>query len=109
MNTETSSAGAGERMTLIGVQNWGTRFQQYGDLKKAVAGTDPSLFRLLMSHDPSHWEAQVQAEKIDLTLSGHTHGAQFGITIADRPAAGAQWVYRHWAGLWPEHDGMSLT
>jgi uncharacterized protein len=98
---------AGERMTLIGVQNWGTRFQQYGDLKKAVAGTDPSLFRLLMSHDPSHWEAQVQAEKIDLTLSGHTHGAQFGITIAGQTYSPAQWVYKHWAGLY-EHDGMSL-
>jgi len=98
---------AGERMTLIGVQNWGTRFQQYGDLKKAVAGTDPSLFRLLMSHDPSHWEAQVHAEKIDLTLSGHTHGAQFGITIAGQTYSPAQWVYKHWAGLY-EHDGMSL-
>ena len=98
---------SGERLTLIGVQNWGTRFQQYGDLKKAVAGTDPSQFRLLMSHDPTHWEAQVQAEKIDLTLSGHTHGAQFGITIAGQTYSPAQWVYKHWAGLY-EHEGMSL-
>ncbi|MEO8066689.1 MAG: metallophosphoesterase [Flavobacteriales bacterium] len=97
----------GERIELIGVQNWGTRFQQYGDLKKALVGTNPSLFRLLMSHDPTHWEAQVQAEKIDLTVSGHTHGAQFGITIAGQTYSPAQWVYKHWAGLY-KHEDMSL-
>ncbi len=97
----------GERFTLIGVQNWGVRFQQYGDLKKAVAGTDPSRFRLLMSHDPTHWEAQVQDEKIDLTLSGHTHGAQFGITIAGQTYSPAQWVYKQWAGHY-EQDDMHL-
>ena len=94
----------GERFTLIGVQNWGVRFQQYGDLRKAVAGTDPSQFRLLMSHDPTHWEAQVQEQKIDLMLSGHTHGAQFGITIAGQTYSPAQWVYKHWAGLYHEGD-----
>ena len=97
----------GERFTLIGVQNWGSRFQQYGDLKKAVAGTDRSQFRLLMSHDPSHWEAQVWNEGIDLTLSGHTHGAQFGITVAGQTYSPAQWVYKHWAGMYT-HEGMSL-
>ncbi len=97
----------GEQFTMIGVQNWGSRFQQYGDLKKAVAGSDKSQFRLLMSHDPSHWEAQVWEERIDLTLSGHTHGAQFGITIAGQTYSPAQWIYKHWAGLY-EHDGMNL-
>lgn len=97
----------GERFTLIGVQNWGSRFQRYGDLGKAVAGTSPNDFRLLMSHDPSHWEAQVWSERIDLTLSGHTHGAQFGITIAGQTYSPAQWVYKHWAGLY-EHEGMHL-
>jgi predicted MPP superfamily phosphohydrolase len=97
----------GERFTLIGVQNWGKRFQQYGDLKKAVAGTDPAQFRLLMSHDPTHWEEQVMAEGIDLTLSGHTHGAQFGITIAGQTYSPAQWVYKQWAGRY-DQDGMSL-
>jgi len=92
-----------EHFTLIGVQNWGSRFQQYGDLKKAMAGTDPAQFRLLMSHDPSHWEAQVWGTGIDLTLSGHTHGAQFGITIAGQTYSPAQWVYKHWAGLY--HEG----
>ena len=97
----------GERIDLIGVQNWGVRFQQYGDLRKALSGTDPSRFRLLMSHDPTHWEAQVQQEGIDLTLSGHTHGAQFGITIAGQTYSPAQWVYKQWAGMY-EQDGMHL-
>ena len=97
----------GESFTLIGVQNWGVRFQQYGNLKKAIAGTDPSKFRLLMSHDPTHWEAQVQETGIDLMLSGHTHGAQFGITIAGRTYSPAQWVYKQWAGHY-EQDGMQL-
>lgn len=97
----------GDRFDLIGVQNWGVRFQQYGDLRKAVAGTDPARFRLLMSHDPTHWEAQVQNERIDLTLSGHTHGAQFGITIAGQTYSPAQWVYKQWAGMY-EQEGMHL-
>ena len=97
----------GERFSLIGVQNWGVRFQQYGDLRKAVNGTDPSTFRLLMSHDPTHWEAQVQEQGIDLMLSGHTHGAQFGITIAGQTYSPAQWVYKQWAGHY-EQSGMHL-
>ena len=97
----------GERFSLLGVQNWGVRFQQYGDLRKAVKGTDPSMFRLLMSHDPTHWEAQVQEHGIDLMLSGHTHGAQFGITIAGQTYSPAQWVYKQWAGHY-EQDGMHL-
>lgn len=96
-----------ERFTLIGVQNWGTRFQQYGDLAKAVAGTDAGQFRLLMSHDPTHWDAQVRATGIDLTVSGHTHGAQFGITVNGHTYSPAQWVYEEWAGLY-EKDGLQL-
>jgi predicted MPP superfamily phosphohydrolase len=95
------------QFTLIGVQNWGTRFQQYGNLAKAVAGTDPAQFRLLMSHDPTHWDAQVRATGIDLMLAGHTHGAQFGITIAGRTYSPAQWVYEEWAGLY-EKNGLQL-
>jgi predicted MPP superfamily phosphohydrolase len=97
----------GERFTLIGVQNWGTRFQQYGNLAKAVAGTDPSAFRLLMSHDPTHWDAQVRDTGIDLMLAGHTHGAQFGITVAGHTYSPAQWVYEEWAGLYKK-DGLQL-
>lgn len=97
----------GERFTMIGVQNWGTRFQQYGNLAKALAGTDPSQFRLLMSHDPTHWDAQVRATGIDLMLAGHTHGAQFGITIAGHTYSPAQWIYEEWAGLY-QKQGLQL-
>lgn len=96
-----------DSIELLGVQNWGTKFQQYGNLAKTVAGSSPERFRLLMSHDPSHWEAQVWAEKIDLMLSGHTHGAQFGISINGQTYSPAQWFYKHWAGLY-EHEGMRL-
>lgn len=92
----------GEAITLLGVQNWGRRFQQYGDLAKTMQGHDPSTFRILMSHDPTHWEEQVLGTGIDLTLSGHTHGAQFGITIAGQTYSPAQWVYKRWAGLYTE-------
>lgn len=92
----------GEAITLLGVQNWGRRFQQYGDLAKTLHGHDPSTFRILMSHDPTHWEEQVLGTGIDLTLSGHTHGAQFGITIAGQTYSPAQWVYKRWAGLYNE-------
>lgn len=92
----------GEAITLLGVQNWGRRFQQYGDLAKTMQGHDPATFRILMSHDPTHWEEQVVGTGIDLTLSGHTHGAQFGISIAGQTYSPAQWVYKHWAGLYAE-------
>ncbi|MBP9081368.1 MAG: metallophosphoesterase [Flavobacteriales bacterium] len=97
----------GERFSLIGVQNWGTRFQQYGNLSKAIAGTDPAQFRLLMSHDPTHWDAQVRATGIDLMLAGHTHGAQFGITINGHTYSPAQWIYEEWAGLYKK-NGQQL-
>ncbi|MBV6404359.1 MAG: metallophosphoesterase [Flavobacteriales bacterium] len=92
----------GQAITLLGVQNWGRRFQQYGDLAKAMQGHDPGTFRILMSHDPTHWEEQVLGTGIELTLSGHTHGAQFGITIAGQTYSPAQWVYKRWAGLYSE-------
>ncbi len=92
----------GQAITLLGVQNWGRRFQQYGDLARAMQGHEASSFRILMSHDPTHWEAQVLGTGIELTLSGHTHGAQLGITIAGQTYSPAQWVYKHWAGLYTE-------
>ncbi len=92
----------GERIGLIGVQNWGRRFQQYGDLRKASAGSEALPYRILMSHDPTHWEEQVLGTGIDLTLSGHTHGAQFGVKINGEVYSPAQWVYKHWAGLYNE-------
>lgn len=92
----------GERIGLLGVQNWGHRFQQYGDLVKTMTGTDGLPFRILLSHDPTHWEHQVWGTGIDLTLSGHTHGAQLGVKIGNTQYSPAQWVYKHWAGLYAE-------
>ncbi len=97
----------GARIGLLGVQNWGIRFQQYGDLRKTMSGSEVYPFRILMSHDPTHWEAQVLGTGIGLTLSGHTHGAQFGITINGQTYSPAQWVYKQWAGLY-EQDGQTL-
>lgn len=92
----------GARIGLLGVQNWGHRFQQYGDLAKTKQGSEVYPFRILMSHDPTHWEHQVLGTGIDLTLSGHTHGAQLGVKLGGSTYSPAQWVYKHWAGLYSE-------
>lgn len=94
----------GDRIGLLGVQNWGHRFQQYGDLAKTMRGTEVFPYRLLMSHDPTHWDHKVLGTGIDLTLSGHTHGAQFGVKIGGTTYSPAQWAYKHWAGLYNEGD-----
>jgi predicted MPP superfamily phosphohydrolase len=94
----------GERIGLLGVQNWGHRFQQYGDLAKTIRGSEHLPYRILLSHDPTHWEHQVQGTGIDLTLSGHTHGAQLGVKIGNTTYSPAQWVYKHWAGLYAEGE-----
>ncbi|MFT3885733.1 MAG: metallophosphoesterase [Flavobacteriales bacterium] len=93
-----------DHFALVGVQNWGVRFQKYGDLRKALTGTEGSPYRLLMSHDPTHWDAEVRGKGVGLMLSGHTHGAQFGINILGRTYSPAQWFYKQWAGLYSEGD-----
>ena len=94
----------GARIGLLGVQNWGKRFQQYGDLGKTMRGTEAFPYRILMSHDPTHWDEQVLGTGIDLTLSGHTHGAQLGVTLGHTTYSPAQWVYKHWAGLYADGE-----
>jgi len=94
----------GQRLGLLGVQNWGHRFQQYGDLQKTMKGSEGLAYRILMSHDPTHWEHQVLGTGIDLTLSGHTHGAQLGVKLGSSTYSPAQWVYKHWAGLYSEGE-----
>jgi predicted MPP superfamily phosphohydrolase len=94
----------GQQIGLLGVQNWGVRFQRYGDLQKTASGTEALPFRILMSHDPTHWEAQVWGTGIDLTLSGHTHGAQLGVRLGNTTYSPAQWVYKQWAGHYVEGD-----
>lgn len=93
-----------ETMALIGVENWGAKgnFSKYGDLTKAYEGSSQHPFKLLMSHDPSHWEAEVckSFKDIDLVLSGHTHGMQFGIEIPGFRWSPVQYMYKQWAGLY---------
>ena len=93
----------GQRLAVIGVENWGKGFKKVGDLKKAFAGVDSNDFKILLSHDPSHWEQKVipDKEKFHLTLSGHTHGMQFGIEIPGLVKwSPIKWRYKQWAGIY---------
>jgi len=95
----------GQRIALVGVENWGKGFKQKGDLKKAAQQVDASDFKILMSHDPSHWQHQVIADDYHyhLTLSGHTHGMQFGIEIPGWIKwSPVKWRYKYWAGIYKE-------
>src|SRR5690606_13451690 len=90
-------------LNLIGVENWGKGFKQAGDLKKASEGLSEKDFKILLSHDPSHWDLEVKQHPLNyhLTLSGHTHGMQFGIEIPGVfKWSPVQYVYRYWAGLY---------
>ncbi len=94
-----------DRIALVGVENWGHNFKQAGDLKKASQNLTKEDFKILMSHDPSHWEYEVKKhdKHFQLTLSGHTHGMQFGIEIPGFfKWSLAQYVYKQWAGLYEE-------
>ncbi len=93
-------------INIIGVENYSAhpRFQKYGDLRKATAGLEGGSFNILLSHDPSHWDDQVlkDYQHIQLTLSGHTHGFQFGVEIPGFKWSPIQYVYPRWAGLYQE-------
>jgi hypothetical protein len=92
----------GETIALSGVENWGhPPFPQYGDLDKAWSETGDESFKILMSHDPDHWDAQVVGKKdYDLTLSGHTHGMQFGVEVGNFNWSPAKYKFKRWAGLY---------
>ena len=95
----------GEKIALIGVENWGKRgFVKHGDLDKAIAPIEDSTFKVLLSHDPSHWEAVTvpHEKKVHLTLAGHTHGMQFGIEIPGIKWSPVKYIYPQWAGLYPK-------
>ena len=97
-------------IVLIGVENWGKGgFHKYGDLAKATAAVANDEFKILMSHDPSHWEAKTleHDKHIDLTLAGHTHGAQFGIELFGFQWSPIKYVYPQWAGLY-QRNGKYL-
>ena len=96
----------GQQILLLGVENWSTklRFPKYGDLAKAYGEGSSAPFKILMSHDPSHWKAEVceQYKDIDLTLSGHTHGMQFGVELPGVRWSPVQYFYEEWAGLYEQ-------
>jgi hypothetical protein len=96
----------GAKIGLIGSENWGhaARFPKYGDLDKATAGMETCDLNLLLSHDPSHWEAEVVEKRpeIDITFSGHTHGFQMGIEIPGFKWSPAKYLYKQWAGLYKQ-------
>ncbi len=96
----------GDAIALLGIENWGAkgRFPKYGKMEEAYPGTEKYSFKILMSHDPSHWDAEVRTKypDIDLTLSGHTHGMQFGVETPFFKWSPVQWMYKQWAGLYQE-------
>ena len=103
-NENTKISVDGESINIIGVENWSAsrRFQQYGKLDVAYGGLNKNEFKLLMSHNPSHWNAHVTSnfKDIDLTLSGHTHGLQYGIDIGKFRLSPVRLAYKQWADLY---------
>lgn len=93
-----------ESIAVIGIENWSAkaRFPKYGNLKKAYDGAEQHPFKILLSHDPSHWKEEVLKDYpgIDLMLAGHTHGMQFGLDLPGFKWSPVQYVYKEWAGLY---------
>lgn len=104
MNENVTFSKGGEQFSLLGVENWGRPpFPQFGDIEKAKQGTENSKFTILLSHDPSHWEEEIRTKTaIDLTLSGHTHGMQFGIKVGNWQWSPVSMKYKRWGGLYQE-------
>lgn len=105
MNEHRVIEKAGEKIALIGIENWGTgRWTKYGKMDKAHQGTEEIPFKILLSHNPQHWDAQVRPQypDVDLTLSGHTHGAQLGVEEKWLRWSPVQYIYKQWAGLYQE-------
>lgn len=94
----------GDQIAVMGIENWGAkgRFPKYGRMDEAHSGTEKIPFKILLSHDPSHWDAEVRPKypDVDLMLSGHTHGMQFGIENPYFKWSPIQWMYKQWAGVY---------
>jgi uncharacterized protein len=97
-----------EKIALLGIENWSSkaRFPKYGDMAKAYNGTSDYPFKILLSHDPSHWKAEIceKYQDINLMLSGHTHGMQFGVEIPGFKWSPVKYLYKEWAGLYENGD-----
>jgi predicted MPP superfamily phosphohydrolase len=106
MNEHVPLERNGHKIALLGIENWGAkgRFPKYGRMDLAYPGTEQYPFKILMSHDPSHWDAEVRVKypDIDLMLAGHTHGMQFGVELPHFKWSPVQWMYKQWAGLYSE-------
>ncbi|MBP4136520.1 metallophosphoesterase [Flavobacterium geliluteum] len=103
LNEHTYIQKGEDKIALVGVENWGQNFKKAGDLNKASQNLAPDDFKIVMSHDPSHWEYEIKEhpKNFHLTLSGHTHGMQFGIEIPGYfKWSLAQYIYKQWAGLY---------
>jgi len=94
----------GDKIGVLGIENWGAkgRFPKYGKMKDAVRGMETVPVKLLLSHDPSHWDAQVIPEygDVDIMFAGHTHGFQFGVEVAGIKWSPVKYMYEQWAGLY---------
>jgi|SRR5690554_3538817 len=109
MNEAVLISKENEEIAIVGVENWGKPpFKQYGNLKKAMAGIDAVPYKILLSHDPTHWTEKVK-EKADivLTLSGHTHGMQAAFQYKNLQWSPIKYKYKHWAGLY-QHKNQYL-
>ncbi|HLW51162.1 MAG TPA: hypothetical protein VKZ78_09315, partial [Sphingobacteriaceae bacterium] len=97
-----------EEIAVLGVENWGTgRFPKHGNLEEALKGIEEAPVKLLLSHDPSHWRAQILPDSdVDVTFSGHTHGMQFGIRGEHFKWSPVQYIYKEWAGLYQEENSQ---
>jgi predicted MPP superfamily phosphohydrolase len=104
MNEHVVLEKEGQQIALLGIENWSARgnFPKYGKMHEAHPGTEQYPFKILMSHDPSHWEAEVldKYQDVDLMLAGHTHGMQFGLEIPGFKWSPVQYMYKQWAGLY---------
>jgi len=110
MNEHVAIEKDGQKIALLGIENWGgnLNFPRYGKLSEAHKDTDAFPFKILLSHDPSHWDKEVKEDPrykdIDLTLSGHTHGMQLGIEIPGFRWSPSQYFYKQWAGLYRQDN-----
>ena len=106
MNEHVVLDRGGEQISVVGIENWSAKgsFPKYGRLSEAYRGAEKYAFKILMSHDPSHWEAEVvpRFPDVDLMLAGHTHGMQFGVEIPGFKWSPVQYVYKQWAGLYEQ-------
>jgi uncharacterized protein len=106
MNEHVPLEKDGSHIGLLGIENWSAKgsFPKYGSMEQAYSGSDIYPFKILMSHDPSHWDAEIKVKytDVDLMLAGHTHGMQFGVELPWLKWSPVQYVYKQWAGLYEE-------